>query len=478
VAGVFGLNHVFKPYQMKLNFPSLSAISIFICLVSIVACNKTNNSGLTIPGGNNTGYLDTTNIPFITPIGDTAGSPVSASIGANGGTLTSSDGRVQLIIPPGALSQTTNITIQPILNYCPGGLGLAYDLLPNGTKFAIPASLVFHYTDDDVNGTEPLLLASAFQDSANAWVLNDTEKDVDTVNKKISFDVNHFTVYNMFPEVVVTADPFSLRESQTSNVKVQIRVATQGKTKTYVRYYDVAASLISNWTLEYGFGTSADGTITGSGNSIVYMAPSNIDKDREVYVSCELNTPLTVKLKGNVTRTLQKLHEETAIKLLSGSFSFDVSMKVVLHQTSLFISDVYTDSATMQVDIKYKDVTISNVKNNAPSVVGGLGTYGDATVVWIPDVVGVMNIDEKNSTGTVTDDYNQIKFKLVHTNAVYPKWEIKDNHDAGHHEQGGGPVTGYPQMFVLPLKNEAQTIRNMIISPNGLDYEEITATPR
>ena len=375
---------------MKLSSLCLPGIAMVICLLTMAACQKTNSSN---GSGGNTGG-DTTDIPFITPLGDTTGSPVSGSIGANGGTLTSSDGRVELIIPPGALSQTTNITIQPIVNYCPGGLGLAYNLLPNGTKFAIPASLVFHYTADDINGTEPLLLASAFQDSTNAWVLNDTEKDVDTVNKKISFDINHFTPFNMFSEVTVKPYPYQVMENQLSTVKVQIRVSTKGKSGKYVvGYSTVASSLISNWTLQYGLSTAADGTITGSGSSIVYKAPSSIDEDRLVYVQCELNVPLTIKLKGGQTKTLPKLHEETAIKLISGSFSFNVFMKVVLHQTSLFIPDVYTDSANMQVDVKYNDATISNVKNNAPSVINALGQYGDATVVWVPDLIGVMNID-------------------------------------------------------------------------------------
>lgn len=459
---------------MKLSSLCLPGIAITICLITIGACQKTNSSGTNNPGGTNPG--DTTDIPFITPLGDTAGAPVSGSIGANGGTLTSSDGRVQLVVPAGALSQTTNIMIQPIVNLCPGGLGVAYNLLPNGTKFAIPASLVFHYTADDINGTEPLLLASAFQDSANAWELNDTEKDVDTVNKKISFDINHFTVYNMFPEVSVKPDPFEVMENQLSTVKVQIRVSTKAKNGKYVvGYSTVASALVSNWTLQYGFGTAADGTITGSGSSIVYKAPSSIDEDRLVYLSCELNVPLTIKLKGGQTKTLPKLHEETSIKLISGNFSFDVFMKVVLHQTSFFIPDVYTDSATMQVDVKYNDATISNVKNNAPSVIDALGQYGDATVVWVPDLIGVMNIDETKSTATV--DGGDIKIKLVHSNAIYPLWNIQDNHDAGHTTQGGSPVSGYPANFIISRKNETQT-QNMIISPNGLDYQYITVTPR
>jgi hypothetical protein len=169
------------------------------------------------------------------------------------------------------------------------------------------------------------------------------------------------------------------------------------------------------------------------------------------------------------------LDEGIYLTLQSGAFSFDLFMKCVLHHTSFFISDVYTDSASMQVDVKYNDVTISKVQNHAPSVLPALGSYGDATVVWVPDLIGVMNIDEKNSTGTNDDDNNEVKIKLVHTNTVYPLWNIQDNHDSGHMTQGGFKVTGYPTSFEISKRDLVQII-NIDIS-NGLDYVEITATP-
>src|SRR5688572_24481287 len=76
--------------------------------------------------------------PFVeVPIG----APATATIGAAGGTLTSTDGHLRLDIPAGALAADTAIEIQQI--EWPEGLGWA--LRPDGLAFALPvgATLTF-----------------------------------------------------------------------------------------------------------------------------------------------------------------------------------------------------------------------------------------------------------------------------------------------------------------------------------------------
>jgi hypothetical protein len=456
---------------MKLNSPSLPAIGILICLVILGACKKTN-----ISGGNNSGGSDTTNIPYITPLGDTAGIPVSGSIGASGGTLTSSDGRVQLVVPAGALSQTTNITIQPIVNLCPGGIGLAYNLLPNGTQFAVPASLIFKYTSDEVNGTDPFLVTSAFQDSVGAWEVNDTEKDVDTVNNKISFDINHFTPYNFVPEIVVIPNPVRVMENRTSLVKVQIWVVPKSGTYKGGKYIlsrsDVSKSTVSNWELRNYHAAGADGTLTGNGNTAVYQAPANIDEDKLVEVSCDINVSVTVNLKGGRTRVYNTLHELTLIGLNSGVFSFDVSISCILHHSSWYLNDTYEDGASMQVDVKYNDVTVSKFENQPPTADPPSGPWGDATVSFVPDTYGVINID--TATGTIED--GTITITPKESGTMYPYWIIKDNHDAGFTTQGGFAATILPKTFQFSASDKNQT--NTIDLTNGIDFLVVSVYPK
>ena len=70
----------------------------------------------------------------------------SASIGAAGGTLTGPNG-AQLVVPAGALAQTTTVTIAqesagaPALPPGSTTLGAMFALTPHGTSFAVPASI-------------------------------------------------------------------------------------------------------------------------------------------------------------------------------------------------------------------------------------------------------------------------------------------------------------------------------------------------
>ena len=74
--------------------------------------------------------------------GPTASQQEGTVVGPQGGTVTSADGRAQLVVPPGALAQDVAITVGPAPNAPPAALILAtFDFGPDGTQFAIPATL-------------------------------------------------------------------------------------------------------------------------------------------------------------------------------------------------------------------------------------------------------------------------------------------------------------------------------------------------
>src|SRR5882724_5183128 len=98
--------------------PGLSPRSIFLlslCLIAAFACKK-GSSPSTGSGSDNP-------TPAITTIGTPVGNPVTGNIDASGGSLTSADGKLGLVIPPGALSASTAISIQAVTNTAPGGVG-------------------------------------------------------------------------------------------------------------------------------------------------------------------------------------------------------------------------------------------------------------------------------------------------------------------------------------------------------------------
>src|SRR5688572_14102270 len=101
----------------------------------------------------------------ITPVGDPVGNPVTKTIGTAGGSLNSN----------------TDITIQPVTNTSPGGKGLAYNLLPDGTKFNKPATITFNYTNEDLPDNLPFFINIAYQDQTGAWIPDWELRKFDTV---------------------------------------------------------------------------------------------------------------------------------------------------------------------------------------------------------------------------------------------------------------------------------------------------------
>ena len=181
---------------------ALASMLLFSLLLVILCCNKgsfapTNNGNNNNNNGNNNNG-DTTSL--VTKIGTPIGSPVTKTIDASGGSITSPDGVLKLTIPPGALSVATNISIQPVTNEVPVGLYNAYSLTPNGQQFQKPVTLEFHYSDQDMDTVDPEGLAVAYQDGDQTWEAF-TDVAVDTVNKTVSVQSPHFTIFTLLPDI-------------------------------------------------------------------------------------------------------------------------------------------------------------------------------------------------------------------------------------------------------------------------------------
>ena len=72
------------------------------------------------------------------------------SVGADGGTLASADGRLTLVIPPGALPFPVSIGIEAAEAWPEGALGPVFEVRPSGTLFAKPVTFVYRYQADDI----------------------------------------------------------------------------------------------------------------------------------------------------------------------------------------------------------------------------------------------------------------------------------------------------------------------------------------
>ncbi|MFC4427148.1 hypothetical protein [Deinococcus navajonensis] len=101
------------------------------------------------------------------PSGTPTGEATRATVGPDGGTVSSADGKLSLQIPPGALTTPTNLTVQPITSTAPHAGGGAYRLGPEGTTFKQPVQLTFRYDEAQESAASAFVVAT--QDARGEW---------------------------------------------------------------------------------------------------------------------------------------------------------------------------------------------------------------------------------------------------------------------------------------------------------------------
>ncbi len=411
---------------MKLRFPFYRGygyagkvyIQIFLYCMFIICfygCKKTDevSSSNSNTSGVNNGSV------AITPIGIPVGNPVSKIIGAAGGTLISADSVVELNIPPGALSSDVNVSIQPVTNEAPGGMGLSYDFLPNGTVFKTPATATFHYSDDSLNGTLPELLWILVQDSSNAWQANQELQDLDTVGKKISIEISHFSRRSISKNLEVSATSLVLHKNETSTITVVQAVVgkmASGQTGPLLigpitELFDIPNQNVWNWQVHELFSNTGApiGNISGKGSVVTYNAPPQINENVLVKVTANVG-PIT-EWKGKTKFVKPYVTIQLILLLEANEFNYSVFFAYREPHIAGYISEtqLYEDSATFDLTITINPAgpansgqnaataVIKNIQNNDPSVIPQSETYplpdGDNfTWTWIPDPIGLYDI--------------------------------------------------------------------------------------
>jgi hypothetical protein len=161
-------------------------------------CTVTNSAG-TIAQANVTNVTVTCTDNFVptyapAPKGDPQGAAITQMIDATGGSVTSADGRITLDVPAGALASATTISIQPITNTTPNGIGLGYLLEPEGTMFAAPVTLTFH-----LSATEALALGSTFvaTQHADGFWYSQPNQQRDSSALTVSVSTTHFSAWSI-----------------------------------------------------------------------------------------------------------------------------------------------------------------------------------------------------------------------------------------------------------------------------------------
>ncbi len=129
-----------------------------------------------------------------TPVGAPNGDAATARIGPSGGSLSTPDGRLTLVVPAGAVAADTTFSILQITNNAFGGLGGAFRLGPAGARFSLPVTLTYQMADSDRQACTVQGTGLAWQDSLGYWNWDPNLSYQDSA-RTASVTVQHFSDY-------------------------------------------------------------------------------------------------------------------------------------------------------------------------------------------------------------------------------------------------------------------------------------------
>mgnify|MGYP001034846927 CR=1 FL=1 len=236
--------------------------------------------------------------PAATPVGTATGPAVTATIGADGGSLTGADGRLTLVVPPGAVDQDTTFSIQPIENHAHGRIGGGYRLRPDDVRFAQPLRLTFGYADDELAGTGPTALGAAFQRADRVWQWAGTPT-VDATARTVTVETDHFSDWALVAGLRLRPGRATVATSDSVALKVIhcYAVPEEGLLAPLVGFRcdqgegapPPADSSVSEWAVNgVAGGSAATGTVAGGAGSATFTAPATAPDPATVTVSARV----------------------------------------------------------------------------------------------------------------------------------------------------------------------------------------------
>jgi hypothetical protein len=236
-----------------------------------------------------TSQTPTTGTP--TTVGVSAGAKSEGTIGSAGGTLLSSDGVLKLVVPAGALASETSISIEPITNTAPGGIGKGYRLLPAGLAFAQPATLMIGLGS---SATTSPGAAIAWQGSDRIWQGMISGSQVDTVLRVVSAAITHFTDFAPYRRWYIVPDTLSVKVRQSASLVVYTTDLPDVDAGTVLsplpNPFVIAATEVGGWAVNHiPGGNAVIGTIEGAGASATYTAPVVVPDDNPVEVEATVD---------------------------------------------------------------------------------------------------------------------------------------------------------------------------------------------
>ncbi len=251
--------------------------ALALCVLAAIGCGTKKSSGGSStppPGGAEMP-------PVLRDAGVPTGDPSGASIGPNGGTLSSGDGGVTIIVPPGAVTSPTSFSIQPITSTALGGVEGAYRIRPDGGTLAAPVTVVLRGPERYAAGTSIQGLGIAYQDATGFWF---PAKNVvrDASANTLSVTTTHFSDWGVVWAAGVPGLYGSFTLSQTIGIPLDATgTATlfyQGSNDTKTLYV-VTGTVAVPATIPHGTSTctpTAPSTTVAATVAELWSAPSQL----------------------------------------------------------------------------------------------------------------------------------------------------------------------------------------------------------
>jgi hypothetical protein len=244
-------------------------------------------------GSENRGDTPLTPQPLTTATLTPAGLPASATIGATGGTLTSSDGGITITVPAGAVDGDTEFTITAMGK--PAGNAVAvYKLEPEGMTFDPPVTLTFDAPEDEVSRISIEGLGIAYHNADGQWEWLG-EAVCDTGNRTLSVDIAHFSIFGMFAGFNLLPSSAGVQVGETVQLQTMYCMAPDAGDDLASLVFECRAAdvtaMFSKWSVngtEGGNGTV--GTITtGNTPNGTFTAPQEQPDPDTVQVTVEVS---------------------------------------------------------------------------------------------------------------------------------------------------------------------------------------------
>lgn len=252
--------------------------AIAVALLSLTSCKKQED--VIDPD-----QPDTSATQSSTEIGEPVGDMITKTIGAEGGTLTSTDGKVTLTIPAGAVDKATPFSIEPITNTAPNGVGRAYRFAPDGMQFKTPLSLTYRYEDSEVMSEELLV---GYQKPDGMWY-SVPGRQVDKSKNQVTVPMKHFSdwgLLDVFTLVIAGDQNEIIYFGESTDLSIFEIVNPGNEVESALLQREFGEAKIGKWTLSGG------GKLEQTGERrATYTAPAAPTAQNPVTVSVELTFP-------------------------------------------------------------------------------------------------------------------------------------------------------------------------------------------